>query len=54
MTQHLVIHVNAFTHKIAGGYWVLGTKKVSTFLTPAEVTGYLAANPTVPVDFMHI
>lgn len=43
----LVIHFNAFTGKLEGGYVMHNGKKVGLYLTRAQVLEELAANPEI-------
>jgi hypothetical protein len=43
----LVIHFNAFTRKLEGGYRMSNGKKVGKYILPAEILAIMAANPDI-------
>jgi hypothetical protein len=50
----LVIHVNSFTRKIEGGYWLRNGVKSDANLTRNEICYYLQTEPETPVEFLKV
>jgi hypothetical protein len=50
----LVIHVNSFTRKVEGGYWLRHGVKSDTNLTRSEACYYLTTEPETPVEFLSV
>lgn len=67
MNETLVIHVNAFTHKIEGGYTVdsaalarfdrfeaTRVRPVRRFISAIDIGAFIASNPETPVKFLEV
>lgn len=53
--RYLVIHVNAFTAQIDGGYTVRdGLVDAGSRMNRTAVIAYLVSNPTVQVEFLKV
>lgn len=56
---YIVIHINAFTHQLDGGYLALRTeednlKKIGDSLDPSAVLKELAANPDMQISVLYV
>lgn len=55
MPQHgIVIHINAYTRRVIGGYLTISGEKVGKSLNRSQVMAHLVADPDIEVKIKYV